>query len=63
MDEPVAINNLKRFVADYEMRSGERIHNSRATETGKRIAVIGGGAEGLTAAYLLKQAWTRFGCF
>lgn len=55
VDEPVAINNLKRFVADYEMSSGERTHNPRAPETHKRVAVIGGGAEGLTAAYLLNR--------
>ncbi len=55
VDEPVAINNLKRFAADYEMDSGQRTHNPRAPETGKRIAVIGGGAEGLTAAYLLNR--------
>lgn len=55
VDEPVAINHLKRFVADYEMRSGEHVHNPGAPETGKRVAVIGGGAEGLTAAYLLNR--------
>ena len=55
VDEPVAINNLKRFVADYEMNSGQRVHNPRAPETGNRVAVIGGGAEGLTAAYLLNR--------
>ena len=55
VDEPVAINNLKRFVADYEMNSGERVQIPRAPETGKRIAVVGGGAEGLTAAYLLNR--------
>ncbi len=55
VDEPVAINNLKRFVADYEMNSGERIHNPRAPETGKKVAVVGGGAEGLTTAYLLNR--------
>jgi NADPH-dependent glutamate synthase beta subunit-like oxidoreductase len=55
VDEPVAINHLKRFVSDYERTSGERIHVPRAPETGKRIAVVGGGAEGLTAAYLLNR--------
>ena len=55
VDEPVAINHLKRFAADYEMNSGQRIHIPRAPETGKRIAVVGGGAEGLTAAYLLNR--------
>jgi formate dehydrogenase beta subunit len=55
VDEPVAINPLKRFVADYEMNSGQRTHNPRAPETEKRVAVVGGGAEGLTAAYLLNR--------
>ncbi|RJR53195.1 MAG: 4Fe-4S dicluster domain-containing protein [Desulfobacteraceae bacterium] len=55
VDNAVAINPLKRFVADYEMQSGQRIHVPRAPETGKRVAVIGGGAEGLTAAYYLNR--------
>lgn len=55
VDEPVAINNLKRFAADYEMKSGQRVHIPQAPETGKRVAVVGGGAEGLTAAYFLNR--------
>jgi formate dehydrogenase beta subunit len=55
VDEPVAINYLKRFAADYEMNSGQRTHVPRAPENGKRVAVVGGGAEGLTAAYFLNR--------
>ena len=55
VDEPVAINNLKRFVADYEMNSGERVQIPRAPATGFKVAVVGGGAEGLTAAYYLNR--------
>jgi NADPH-dependent glutamate synthase beta subunit-like oxidoreductase len=55
VDEPVAINYLKRFASDYEMKSGKRIQIPRAPETGKRVAVIGGGAEGLTAAYFINR--------
>jgi NADPH-dependent glutamate synthase beta subunit-like oxidoreductase len=55
VDEPVAINHLKRFASDYEMNSGERVQIPRAPETGKRVAVVGGGAEGLTAAYFLNR--------
>jgi formate dehydrogenase beta subunit len=55
VDEPVAINHLKRYAADYEMNSGMRIQIPRAPETGKRVAVIGGGAEGLTAAYFINR--------
>lgn len=55
VDEPVAINHLKRYAADYEMKSGKRIQIPRAPETGQRVAVIGGGAEGLTAAYFINR--------
>ena len=55
VDEPVAINHLKRFASDYERASGQRVQIPRAPETGNRVAVVGGGAEGLTAAYLLNR--------
>lgn len=51
VDEPVAINFLKRFAADYEKKSGKRILPYKAPETGKKIAVVGGGVEGLSAAF------------
>ncbi len=51
VDEPVAINHLKRFVADYERSHGKRILPSKAPETGRKIAIIGGGAEGLSTAF------------
>ncbi len=50
-EEPVAIGNLERFVADYE-----RIHGNasddfvKATPTGKKVAVVGSGPAGLTVA-------------
>ncbi|GAG28315.1 unnamed protein product, partial [marine sediment metagenome] len=55
LDKPVDINHLKRFVADMEMRSGERIMPYKAPATGKRVAIIGGGPAGLTAAYYLSR--------
>ncbi|RLB85157.1 MAG: electron transporter RnfB [Deltaproteobacteria bacterium] len=51
VDEPVAINFLKRFVADYEKENDSRILPFKAPDTGRKIAVIGGGVEGLSAAY------------
>ncbi|MFO7783775.1 MAG: FAD-dependent oxidoreductase [Thermodesulfobacteriota bacterium] len=54
-DDPVSINQLKRFVADYEMVRGERYPVSTAPETGKRIAVVGGGPAGLSCAYFLRR--------
>jgi formate dehydrogenase (NADP+) beta subunit len=54
-DDPVAINMLKRFVADWEMNSGRHIQLSVAPDTGKRVAVIGGGPAGLSCANFLRR--------
>jgi len=51
IDEPVAINYLKRYAADFERQSGERILPYKAPSTGNRIAVVGGGVEGLSTAF------------
>jgi len=51
LDEPVAINFLKRFVADYEKEKGERILPYKAPDTGRKIAVMGGGVQGLSTAF------------
>jgi formate dehydrogenase (NADP+) beta subunit len=51
IDEPVAINYLKRYAADYEKQSGRRIQPYRAPATGRRVAVVGGGVEGLSTAF------------
>ncbi|SPD72194.1 Fe-S cluster domain protein [uncultured Desulfobacterium sp.] len=51
VDEPVAINFLKRFVADYEMKNNDRALPFKAPETGLRVAVVGGGVEGLSTAF------------
>ncbi len=54
-DEPVSINQLKRFAADFEMTSGRRLPVRVAPDTGKRVAVVGGGPAGLTCAYFLRR--------
>ncbi|MBF0228408.1 MAG: RnfABCDGE type electron transport complex subunit B [Desulfamplus sp.] len=51
VDEAVGINNLKRFVCDIEMELGQRVLPYKAPETGKKVAVIGGGVEGLSTAF------------
>jgi NADPH-dependent glutamate synthase beta subunit-like oxidoreductase/Pyruvate/2-oxoacid:ferredoxin oxidoreductase delta subunit len=51
IDEPVAINFLKRYAADYEKESGERILPYKAPDTGRKIAVVGGGVQGLSVAF------------
>lgn len=51
IDESVGINNLKRFVCDIELETGHRVLPYKAPDTGKKIAVVGGGVEGLSAAF------------
>ena len=58
-DEAVSINQLKRFVADYEMNSGTRYQISCAPDTGKRVAIIGGGPAGVSCAYFLRRLGHR----
>ncbi|XPV77221.1 MAG: FAD-dependent oxidoreductase [Desulfovibrio sp.] len=55
VDEGVAICQLMRFVADWEMQSGTRIHVPCNPRSGKRVAIIGGGPAGLSAAYFLRR--------
>ena len=55
IEEPININHLKRFVADYEMYSGKRNPPPLAGLSGHRVAIIGGGPAGLSAAYYLRR--------
>lgn len=54
-DEGVAINPLKRFVSDRERESGQRLTPYCAPKTGRKVAIIGGGAEGLSAGWFLAR--------
>jgi len=49
-DQPVAIGNLERFVADYERAHGKGDLPPKAASTGKRVAIVGSGPSGLTVA-------------
>lgn len=50
VDDPVAIGNLERFVADYERKHGQGDLPPRSESTGKKVAVVGSGPAGLTVA-------------
>ncbi|MEM3361572.1 MAG: FAD-dependent oxidoreductase [Nitrososphaeria archaeon] len=49
--QPISIRLLKRFVAEYA--GIKNLHVKKLKPTGKRVAVIGAGPAGLTAAYYL----------
>ena len=51
MDDSVNIRGLKRVAADF---AGEVDPPERAPSTGKRVAILGGGPGGLSAAYYLQ---------
>jgi len=55
IDEPVAINYLKRYAADYEKKSGERVLPYKAPASGRRIAIVGGGVSGLSTAFFVAR--------
>jgi NADPH-dependent glutamate synthase beta subunit-like oxidoreductase len=54
-DDPLAINAVKRFLSDWERDGGERLQVSVAPATGHKVAIVGGGPSGLTAAYYLAR--------
>lgn len=53
IEGPVAIDALKRFCADYDMNGGQPYTPEPEPATGHKVAVIGGGPAGLSAAYYL----------
>ncbi|MCL2880645.1 MAG: NADPH-dependent glutamate synthase [Treponema sp.] len=55
-DKAVAIGRLERFAADWERESGQVSVPAVQKPTGKKIAVIGSGPAGLTAAADLARA-------
>lgn len=55
VDEPISIAFLKSFAADMDMASDTPYVPSVEPDTGKKVAVIGGGPAGLTVAYFLRR--------
>jgi NADH-quinone oxidoreductase subunit F len=55
IDEPIAIRELKRYCTDRTLDEGTRPQLPKLKPTGKRIAIVGGGPAGLSAAYFLAR--------
>ncbi len=48
--EPVAVGALERFVADWAQDHLDELHTNVDPDTGRRVAIVGSGPAGLTAA-------------
>ncbi|MDD5064601.1 MAG: FAD-dependent oxidoreductase [Phycisphaerae bacterium] len=54
VNEPVAIRALKRFVAEQDSNAWQK-KVTIAPQTGKKVAIVGSGPAGLTAAWFLRK--------
>ena len=54
-DDPLAINQVKRFVADWERNNDRRTAIPAASFREHKVAIIGGGPSGLSAAFYLRR--------
>jgi glutamate synthase (NADPH) small chain len=53
--QPVASGMIQRFVADWERTVSQQPDPKSMKETGKKVAIVGGGPAGLAAAELLRR--------
>lgn len=54
VDEPLDIKNIKRYMSDIDLKQNEIYTPEPGRDTGKKVAVIGAGPAGVSAAYYLR---------
>jgi ferredoxin len=55
LDAPVSIKDLKRAVGDHDLQSATPYEPLIPPATGRRVAIVGAGPTGLSAAYVLRR--------
>jgi heterodisulfide reductase subunit A len=55
VDQPIAIRGLKRFLADWEVETSQPFPKPAPLIQKERVAIVGSGPAGLTAAYYLRK--------
>ncbi len=55
VEQGVALMSLERYLGDWEMRSGQRLQLECNPPNGHKVAIVGGGPAGLSAAYYLRR--------
>lgn len=55
-DDPVSIHTVERALGDYAMEHKDVYYAAPKAETGVKVAIVGAGPAGLTAAYYLRNA-------
>jgi NADPH-dependent glutamate synthase beta subunit-like oxidoreductase/NAD-dependent dihydropyrimidine dehydrogenase PreA subunit len=53
IDQPIAIDEIKKFIADSELDPATRFIPEKMHDYGKKIAIVGSGPAGLSCAYYL----------
>ncbi|MEG2519403.1 MAG: FAD-dependent oxidoreductase, partial [Oscillospiraceae bacterium] len=53
IDSPIAIDEIKKFIADKELSAATRFVPEKRNDYGKKMAIVGAGPAGLSCAYYL----------